>query len=156
MASPVSAGLLMCRWNRSLLEFFLVHPGGPFFAKRNEGVWTIPKGLVNANEILIDAAQREFMEETGITPHPPFWELGSIKLKSGKIVHGWAFWGSWHESEGISCNTFELQWPPRSGKILHFPEIDRAAWMDYNTAIAMIHPNQIPFIARATQILKPS
>src|SRR5437868_1729489 len=122
MAQLISAGLLMCRWNDTMLEYFLVHPGGPFFKNKDEGVWSIPKGLPEGDEDLLITAQREFLEETGIQPTPPFYQLPIIKQKGGKIVHSWTFQGSWDSVKGIVSNTFKLEWPPRSGKFQDFPE----------------------------------
>src|SRR5688572_26006131 len=124
-----SAGLLMCRVNNDLLEYFLVHPGGPFYTKKEEGVWSIPKGIPEQDEELLDAARREFQEETGIVPMPPFHSIGTAKLKSGKTIHAWTFEGSWDPSQGIVSNTFPLEWPPKSRKTIQVPENDRAEWM---------------------------
>ena len=122
----VSAGLLMYRFKDGELQVFLAHPGGPYFKKKDEGHWTIPKGEIHAGENLLDTAIREFQEETGIQPAGEFIELGSIRQKGGKLVHGWAFHGNWDESIPITSNTCKLEWPPLSGKFLSFPEIDRA------------------------------
>src|SRR5690349_2485033 len=126
MAAHISAGLLMYRKVPGL-EFFLVHPGGPYFKNKTLGVWSIPKGLPENDEDLLITAQREFKEETGITPSPPFDPLGSIQQKAGKIVHAWSFSGSWDPTTGITCNTFSIEWPPRSGRFQEFPEQDQAA-----------------------------
>ena len=156
MKGNISAGLLMYRMATSgAPEFFLVHPGGPFFKNRDLGFWTIPKGLSHPGEELIDTAVREFQEETGIIPSPPFADIGTIKQKSGKIVHAWAFAGDWHPDTGIKCNEFLLEWPPRSGKKVAFPEVDRAAWWDYPKAVKAILAEQIPFIDRTLQAISP-
>jgi predicted NUDIX family NTP pyrophosphohydrolase len=155
MPQNISAGLLMCRKAKDHLEFFLLHPGGPFFKNKDLGVWSIPKGLPNESEDLLIAAQREFHEETGLTAAPPFHSLGTIRQKAGKVVHAWAFLGEWNESNGIECNTFKLEWPPRSGKYQDFPEADRAAWMNFETAGRHIIPEQIPLLERAIKILSP-
>lgn len=144
-----SAGLLMCRKQNEKLEFFLVHPGGPFYARKNDGVWSIPKGLPEINEELQTTALREFFEETGIKPHPPFYSLGSSKLKSGKIIYAWSFLGTWDPSQGIVSNRIEIEWPPRSGRFISIPEADQAEWMDFNKAVVMINPGQVPFLERA-------
>lgn len=149
----ISAGLLMCRDRHGLREFFLVHPGGPFFAKKNEGVWSIPKGIPEKGEDLLEAAKREFFEETGIAPVPPFYSLGSIRQKGGKVVHAWCFAGEWSPDTGITCNTFPLEWPPRSGKYIDIPEVDRAGWMDYDKAAVMINPAQVPLLSLADAAL---
>jgi predicted NUDIX family NTP pyrophosphohydrolase len=149
----ISAGLLMYRKQGNAIEFFLVHPGGPFWAKKNEGAWSIPKGLVEANEDLLVTAQREFHEETGIKPKPPFHDLGSVKLKSGKTIHAWGFEGSWNPANGITSNYIDIEWPPRSKKFTSIPEADRAEWMDSGKASIMINPGQLPLLERARQLL---
>lgn len=153
MAAHISAGLLMCRKTNEL-EFFLVHPGGPFFKNKDLGTWSIPKGLPNDNEELLQTAQREFHEETGLSSHPPFEPLGSVQQKAGKIVHAWGFLGEWDPATGITCNTFKLEWPPRSGKFQEFPEQDKAEWMNYERAIKYINPAQIPLLERARDLFK--
>jgi predicted NUDIX family NTP pyrophosphohydrolase len=149
-----SAGLLMCRFNHRGLEYFLVHPGGPFYIKKDEGVWSIPKGLPEADEELLDAARREFQEETGIVPSPPFHSIGTAKLKSGKTIHAWTFEGTWDPLKGIVSNTFPLEWPPKSGKIIQVPENDRAEWMLRDKAAKMINPAQAVFLSRAAEIFR--
>ncbi|HEY9044729.1 MAG TPA: NUDIX domain-containing protein [Ohtaekwangia sp.] len=149
----LSAGLLMCRKTTRDVEFFLVHPGGPYYIKKNEGAWSIPKGIADANEDLLAAAQREFNEETGLTSLPPFHSLGTIKTKGGKIVHAWCFLGSWDEQhQPIVSNTFEMEWPPRSGKYMAVPEVDCAAWMSFEQASVMINQQQLPFLEHAQAI----
>jgi predicted NUDIX family NTP pyrophosphohydrolase len=155
MAEKLASGLLMCKLVNSDLWYFLVHPGGPFFAKKDRGSWTIPKGEPEASEGHLDAAQREFQEETGLKPIPPFFELGSIKQKGNKIVDAWTFIGDWNAEDGITCNTFTLEWPPRSGKMAQFPEVDKASWMRYEEAIEKIIAEQIPFLDRAQEIFQP-
>ena len=149
MTRNLAAGLLMWRKTASFLEFFLVHPGGPYFKSKTAGIWTIPKGIPEQGEQLIDTARREFIEETGIEPTPPFYDLGTIRQKGGKVVQAWSFAGSWDPETGIKCNTFALEWPPRSGKTVDFPEIDKAMWMDYELAKRLIIAEQIPFLDRA-------
>ena len=146
--AAISAGLLMCRV-RGELNFFLVHPGGPFIKNKSDGVWTIPKGLVDENEDRLAAARREFIEETGITPNGPYHPIGSTVMKSGKQVFAWAFAGKWDEATGITSNTFELTWPPRSGKTILVPEADQGRWMTYPEALRHIHPSQKVFLDRA-------
>ena len=152
MATTTAAGLLMCRKEKNELEFFLVHPGGPFYVKKNEGVWSIPKGLPENGEEIFQTAQREFFEETGIKPSPPFQALGSVKLKSGKIIHAWSFIGDWHPVQGIVSNIFKIEWPPSSKKFIDIPEVDKAEWMTFDKAVKMIHPLQIPFLKKARDI----
>jgi predicted NUDIX family NTP pyrophosphohydrolase len=147
-----SAGLLMCRMQESSLEFFLVHPGGPFFSKKNEGAWTIPKGLPEGTEAMEETAQREFFEETGIQPRGPFHSIGSAKLKSGKTIYAWTFLGTWEPSQGIVSNRVEIEWPPRSGKSMSIHEIDQGEWMGFEKASQMINPNLVCFLERARDI----
>lgn len=151
----VAAGLLMCRIKEDL-EFFLVHPGGPFFKNKDDGVWSIPKGLPEKDEDMLATAQREFQEETGITPQPPFHDLGTIKLKSGKVVYAWAFVGEWDPSQGIVSNMCQIEWPPSSKKFIDIPEIDRAAWATFKRASQMINPNQLQFLEKATDVFSKS
>lgn len=148
-----SAGLLMYRLKDGKLEFFLVHPGGPFYKNKDEGVWSIPKGLVEKEERLLETAIREFSEETGITPQGPYINLGSIKQKSGKIVHAWAFKGKLEEPISIKSNYFEMEWPPKSGQIQKFPEIDRAEFFPLEIAEKKIIPAQILFLTRLKEYL---
>jgi len=150
MAAHLAAGLLMCRWNNQGLEYFLVHPGGPFFKNKDLGAWSIPKGLPDPGELLLDTAIREFHEETGITAKGPYYEIGTIRQKGGKIVHAWTFIGEWNPDDGIVCNTFTIEWPPRSGKFQEFPEQDKAAWMSYEKASDYLIKEQVPFLARAS------
>ena len=140
-----SAGLLMYRWSAHRLQVLLVHPGGPYWAKRDKGAWSLPKGEIERTDQPLETAQRECQEETGIAPQPPFMSLGSIKLASGKRVHGWAFEGDC-DPQSIRSNTFTLEWPPRSGKRQVFPEIDRAAWFEIKVAKDKINPGQIAFL----------
>lgn len=135
------------------LRFFLVHPGGPFYQKKNEGFWTIPKGLREGEEELLIAAQREFREETGINPSAPFQSLGFSKTKAGKLIHAWAFQGQWEESQGIVSNSFDLEWPPRSGKRISVPEADKGKWCSYEEALQLIHSSQLIFIETAFALL---
>ncbi len=122
-AKNISAGLLMYRRFQEDWQFFLVHPGGPYFEKKDAGWWMIPKGLAEAGEELLETAIREFREETGLTPEGPYLPLGSIKQKGGKWVHAWAFEGAWQKEEGIRCNTFKVEWPYKSGRWQDYPEV---------------------------------
>ncbi len=128
-----SAGLLVFRESKGFLELFLVHPGGPFYAKRDLGVWSIPKGLFDSDEDPLTAARREFEEETGQRIAGDFIELAPITQKGGKLVYCWGVEAD-PDADNIESNTFELEWPPRSGKMQTFPEVDRAAWFDVDTA----------------------
>ncbi len=147
--AAISAGLLMCNICEGKLIFFLVHPGGPFYKNKHKGVWTIPKGIVNENEERLVAAQREFFEETGIEPRGPYHSLGSARMKSGKEILVWTFVGEWEVASGITSNTFELEWPPRSGKTMQVPEADQGRWMAYEEAAMYIHSSQKVFLDRA-------
>lgn len=149
-----SAGLLMYRRSNGTLEFFLIHPGGPFWAKKNEGAWSIPKGLAENDEDLLKTAQREFQEETGITPVQPFHSLGCVKLKSGKTIFAWAFEGDWNPKDGITSNHIDIEWPPRSKKFISIPEADRAEWMAFDKASVMINPGQLPLLQRTQELLR--
>jgi len=143
----VSAGLLMYRIQPDGLEVFLAHPGGPFFKNRDQGHWTIPKGLIEVGEDPLAAAQREFEEETGLMPQPPFWALPQVRYRSsGKYLHAWAFAGEWDPAQGLKSNTFDMEWPPRSGQVQRFPELDRAAWYGLAEAQQKIHPAQWPLV----------
>ena len=144
----ISSGILLFRRRDGRLEVLLAHPGGPFFARKDDGHWTIPKGEVDPGEELFAVGRREFQEETGQPlPEGPSTELGSIVQKGGKIVHGWAVKGDLDPSAGVS-NTFELEWPPGSGRRQAFPEIDRVAWFEPDEARRRIKATQIPFIDR--------
>ena len=151
--SRVSAGLLMFRRKGGALEFLLAHPGGPFFARKDEGAWTIPKGEAAPDEDLLTRAQIEFEEELGIRPHGDWIELGSIKQKGGKTVHAWAFEGDLPDSFEVKSNTFEIEWPPRSGKLKQFPEIDRAEFFGEEVARRKINPAQIILLDRLADVL---
>jgi predicted NUDIX family NTP pyrophosphohydrolase len=153
--SRVSAGLLMFRRKAGALEFLLALPGGPFFARKDEGAWTIPKGEAAPDEDLLTRAQSEFEEELGIRPHGNWIELGSIKQKGGKTVHAWAFEGDLPNSFKLKSNTFEMEWPPRSGKFKQFPEIDRAEFFLEEIARRKINPAQTLFLDRLTDALNP-
>jgi predicted NUDIX family NTP pyrophosphohydrolase len=141
-----SAGLLMFRrLDGRPLEVLLAHPGGPFWARKDLGAWTIPKGEFTDEDPLA-AAQREFEEETGLVPTPPFIELTTIKQKSGKLVSAWAFEGDWDPSQ-LRSNEFEMEWPKGSGRMTAFPEIERAEWFTIELAQAKMLPAQVPLLA---------
>jgi predicted NUDIX family NTP pyrophosphohydrolase len=146
MAAKQSAGLLVYRGSGAALEVLLVHPGGPFWAKKDEGAWFIPKGEVEPGEELLSTARREFREELGL--EPPTGEplaLGSVKNKGGKTIHAWALAGDL-ELSGFHSNTFSLEWPPRSGKQRDFPEVDRAQYFGIETATQKMHPAEQPLL----------
>jgi predicted NUDIX family NTP pyrophosphohydrolase len=140
-----SAGILLYRKNKGATTYFLVHPGGPFFAKKDAGWWTIPKGEIEPGEAPLQAAIREFEEETGYRPEGTFIPLKPITQKGGKQVLCWATEGDLDHLSIVS-NLFEIEWPPHSGKRKQFPEIDRAGWFDADTAKKMINPQQAAFI----------
>jgi len=141
----ISAGLLMYRVRENELEFLLAHPGGPFWKHRDAGAWTIPKGELQAGEEPLTAAKREFEEEIGLKPEGNFHELQPITQKGGKIVHAWAFEGEC-DTECIHSNTFQMEWPPRSGKFTTCPEVDRARFFGMAEAKIKINPAQVAFL----------
>lgn len=141
----LSAGLLLYRVRNQRIEVLLAHPGGPFYSKKDEGVWSLPKGEVSEGEDLLACAQREFEEETGFVANGPFLPLGSVRQKSGKVVHAWAFEGDCDPSR-LRSNSFELEWPPRSGRMQRFPEIDRAEFFDLEAARVKLNPGQVAFL----------
>jgi predicted NUDIX family NTP pyrophosphohydrolase len=147
-----SAGLLMYRWAGSVLEVFLVHPGGPFWAKKDEGSWSIPKGLVGEGEEKLEAAKREFAEETSILPSGPWIDLGQIRQNSGKNVYGWAFEGNCDPVQ-VKSNTFTLEWPPKSGQMKQFPEIDKGEFFSLLDARQKINQHQAEFLKRLEEHL---
>jgi len=147
-----SAGLLIYRRKAKTIEMLLVHPGGPFWAKKDEGAWSIPKGELNDNENPLAAAVREMKEETGIKVSGNFIELTPVKQKSGKWVYAWAIEKEL-DIENIKSNTFDMEWPPRSGNKKSFPEIDKAAWFNTNEARKKIIDGQIPLIDQLEKII---
>lgn len=140
-----SAGILLYRIANEILEVFLVHPGGPFWAKKDLGAWSIPKGEFEDDEDALIAAKREFEEETGMPIEGEAMALAPQKLKSGKVVYAWAVEGDLDPAK-VRSNTFEMEWPPRSGRVQSFPEIDRAGWYPVEEAIRKINPGQAGFI----------
>ena len=157
MKKRISAGLLMYRLKNNQLEVLLAHPGGPFFQKKDDGYWSIPKGEPGDDEDLLDAAMREFKEETGIIPpenKEAYIELGTILQKGGKTVHGWAFQGTYIRNPNFKCNEFEMEWPPHSGKKMNFPEIDRVEFLSGDEAEKKIKDSQKDLIKRLRKNLK--
>jgi predicted NUDIX family NTP pyrophosphohydrolase len=149
-----SAGLLVYRLAGQSLELLLVHPGGPFWTKKDDGAWFIPKGEINVGEAPLAAAQREFREELGLEPPEgePL-ELGTVKNKSGKLIYCWALAGDL-DLTGFHSNTFSVEWPPRSGKQREFPEVDRAAYFEVEEAMRKMHAAQLPLLERLLLALR--
>lgn len=142
----------MYRRKNGMLEFFLVHPGGPFFKEKDDGVWTIPKGEIEIGEETLAAARREFREETGFFVEGSFAALTPIRQRSGKVVHAWAVEGDC-DAEKIKSNTFALEWPLHSRKYRTFPEVDRAGWFTMVEAKQKINPAQIPLLEEVRELL---
>ena len=143
-----SAGILVFRRPGSGVEFLLAHPGGPFWAKRDEGAWSIPKGLIGDGEETLAAARREFEEEVGQTVDGDFQPLAPLKQKSGKVVHAWMVEADL-DLDSFRSNQFEMEWPPHSGRTQAFPEIDRVGWFGPDEALHKILPGQAGFIHEA-------
>jgi predicted NUDIX family NTP pyrophosphohydrolase len=149
----LSAGILMFRRCDSALEVFLVHPGGPFWRNKDAGAWSIPKGQFTEGEEPLEAAKREFQEETGFAAHGEFIALGQIKQSGGKVVSAWAVEGDC-SPETIRSNTFTMEWPPKSGRREEFPEVDRAEWFRLQEAKERILKGQAEFIDRLAARLR--
>lgn len=148
-----SAGLLMYRRQENRLEVLLAHPGGPLWARKDAGVWTIPKGEYNDGEDPLEAARREFSEETGFLAEGKFLSLGESRQRSGKIVRAWAFEGECDPAEARS-NLFEMEWPPRSGRRRKFPEVDRVEWFTVEYARIKLLKGQRVFLDRMIEALR--
>ena len=142
-----SAGLLLFRGMNKQVQVLLGHPGGPFWVRKDQGAWTIPKGLIGVGETPLVAAQREFIEETGHRPSGQYIPLGSATQPAGKVVHVWAIRGDWNPAD-LQSNMFEMEWPPRSGRRQAFPEIDRASWFSIADARLKILKGQAVFLDR--------
>ena len=151
--SRVSAGLLMYRLVGGEVQVLLVHPGGPFFRNKDEGAWSIPKGEVEPGEDHLAAAIREFGEEIGVTPTDPFLPLTPVKQKGGKVVHAWAFEGDC-DPGSITCNTFTMRWPPRSERLMEFPENDRAGFFGVAEARRKLNVGQVPLVDQLERVVK--
>jgi len=149
-----SAGLLLFRRPAGRLEIFLVHPGGPYWARKNLGAWSIPKGEFAAGENALDAARREFREETGADAAGSFLPLEPVRQAGGKVVHAWAIEGDC-DAASIRSNTFTLEWPPHSGRTAVFPEVDRAEWFALPEARQRILPSQAPLLDQLQRFLSP-
>jgi predicted NUDIX family NTP pyrophosphohydrolase len=152
--SRLSAGLLMYRKCNGELQVLLAHPGGPYFRNKDDGAWSIPKGEVEPKEESLEAAKREFEEETGILPTGPFIALTPVNQKGGKVIHAWACKGDC-DPRAIVSNTFTMEWPPRSGRQMEFPEIDRAEFFDVDTARRKMNPGQVGLLTELDEALKP-
>jgi len=155
MAKKNSAGILLHRLRGSGIEVFLVHPGGPFWATKDAGAWSIPKGEFEAGEDPLEAAKREFKEETGFAVEGNFIELTPVKQPGGKVVYAWAVMGDC-EADSIKSNTFSLEWPPRSGKRKEFPEVDRAGWFTPEVAREKILKGQLNFLEELKRMIENS
>src|ERR1700761_2539421 len=148
-----SAGILVYKYINSQLQVFLVHPGGPFWAKKDGGAWSIPKGEYLDDEEPLAAAKREFHEETGQTIDGEFIQLNPVKLKSGKVVHCWAVEGD-VDANNIVSNIFPIEWPYKSGKYIDIPEVDKGGWFDVETAKEKINIAQAAFIKQLVELKK--
>jgi predicted NUDIX family NTP pyrophosphohydrolase len=148
-----SAGILVYRQRAGELEVFLVHPGGPYWAKKELGAWTVPKGEYTEEEKPLDAAIREFREETGFDLEGEFVELGTITQASGKVVSAWACVGD-VDAEKLTSNSCEIEWPPHSGRRITIPEVDRGGWFSLREAKTRIFPAQQPFLERIAKLLR--
>ena len=155
MRSRVSAGLLMFRFRKGQLEVFLAHPGGPFFANRDQGHWTIPKGEIEPGEEFLNTALREFKEEVGIEidPNSTFLELGSIRQKGGKVVHAWGVENDCEGQTPVPSSTYTMEWPPDSGQFRNFPEVDRAQFFPIEQARQKMKETQLPLLDRLEALL---
>jgi len=145
----ISAGLLVYRRRASRTEVFLVHPGGPYWAHKDDGAWSVPKGLVNPNEDQLDCARREFKEETGFDAprRVQEYDLGTFRQPSGKHLHVWAVEGDCDPAD-LTSNLFEMEWPPKSGRTGHFPEVDRGGWFDREQALLKVTAGQRPVVEK--------
>lgn len=148
-----SAGILVYRRSGEELQVLLIHPGGPYFAKKDVGSWSVPKGEFADGESALDAAKREFAEETGHSIEGEFRSLSPVKLKSGKLINVWAVEAE-VDAANIVSNTFEMEWPPRSGRMQCFPEVDRAEWFVIDVAVEKINIGQVPLLLELAAVLQ--
>jgi predicted NUDIX family NTP pyrophosphohydrolase len=153
MAKKLSAGILLYRQTFGQVEVFLVHPGGPFWTKKDEGAWSIPKGEYEESEDALAVAKREFHEETGFEVCGECVPLVPLRQPSGKLISAWAVAGD-VDAGAIRSNTFALEWPPKSGRIRDYPEVDRAAWYDLPRARTKLLPGQRPFLDQLEQLVR--
>lgn len=152
----LSAGILAFRRGDDGLEYFLVHPGGPLWARKDEGAWSIPKGEYEAGDDALEAAKREFAEETGLTADGPFAPLTPLRQPSGKRVSAWAMLAPDLDPGAVASNTFSLEWPPRSGRRIEVPEIDRAGWFDADEARRKLLKGQVGFVDQVERLERES
>ena len=152
MARKLSAGILLYRRRAGLLEVFLVHPGGPYWRKKDDGSWSIPKGEYEVGEDALEAAKREFNEETGFTAAGDFVALTPLQQASGKLVSGWAVEGDVDPAK-LRSNMFQMEWPPGSGAQQQFPEVDRGGWFDLANARRKLLVGQRPMLTQLREIL---
>ena len=150
--AAASAGLVLYRRRDGNVEVFLAHPGGPFWARRDEGAWTVPKGMIEAGEDALAAAVREFSEETGLVPSGPYLSLGEVRQKSGKIVHAWASEGD-ADPSCVRSNVVSMEWPRGSRRMMTFPEVDRCAWFSLEEAMRRILSSQRPLLERLEELV---
>ena len=156
MTAKRSAGILLYRRRAGQLEVLLVHPGGPFWGKKDAGAWFVPKGELEGEEQPLAAARREFQEELGAeAPDGEALALGTVKNKSGKLIYAWALEGDF-EVGALKSNTFSLEWPPRSGKMREFPEVDRASFFSLAEATLKLSPAELPFLERLRALVDAS
>jgi len=153
--AKISAGILLYRRRPAGVQLLLVHPGGPFWEKKDEGAWSIPKGLADEGEDPLAAAKREFLEETGLAIEGEFIDLGAHKQPGGKTVHAFACVGDF-DPASLESNRFSMEWPPRSGKIAEFPEVDKAGWFSLDEALAKATRGQKPIIMALVARLEAS
>jgi predicted NUDIX family NTP pyrophosphohydrolase len=149
--SKSSAGIVLYRKRHRILEIFLVHPGGPYWARKDDGAWSIPKGEYEQGEEALLAAQREFLEETGVAVNGPFLALAPVRQPSGKIITAWAVEGDLDPTR-LRSNRFSLEWPPKSGVMQSFPEVDRGAWFSLVHARGKLSPGQRPLLRGLTEL----
>jgi predicted NUDIX family NTP pyrophosphohydrolase len=150
--AKTSAGILLFRRRPEGLQVLLVHPGGPFWAKKDAGAWSIPKGLADEGEDLLAAAKREFLEETGMAVEGEFLDLGAHQQPGGKTIFAWALEGDF-DPASLTSNAFSIEWPPHSGRMAQFPEVDRAAWYSIDEALKKVNKGQTPIIAALVERL---
>jgi len=147
----VSSGILLFRFRGGALEVFLVHPGGPYWRSKDAGAWSIPKGLLEPGDDTLAAAKREFREETGVAPSGEFIALAPLRQRSGKMVHAWAVEGD-IDAAAVTSNVFSMEWPPRSGRMQEFPEVDRGGWFTLDEAREKMLPGQRGFLEQVRAI----